>query len=292
MLIAYSPDYSLSFSIGGSHSGAAFIAPSDGSNLADARTGSVNSFSWIGGTQNTSSYVEITVTITSAIDSTKQIGAVGICNCSLPAGTKITVQGIDQRLVADSRGQRNAWFVPLTTGSSFTVRIWNDVNGVASIVAGAEESIGEIFVGRVMNLNTLSGSNPNRQLQDPTAVQRSSGGQLWALMRKAVWQIGATFGRFTTAQAKGGSAASDISDGAGGTIDIQTLQMMLSQSRVFAVCDTEDAGRGSGTDHGALNYDQDFMQTNWMLARLFSAGQIQMDQRPYWTWNPQFVEAT
>jgi hypothetical protein len=45
---------------------------------------------------------------------------------------------------ADSRGERNAWFVPqTTTASTFTVRIYNDVNGVASIVADSEFSIGE-----------------------------------------------------------------------------------------------------------------------------------------------------
>lgn len=86
--------------------------------------------------------------------------------------------------------------------------------------------------------------------------------------------------------------ASDIDNGAGGTIDVQTLKMLLSTLRVFAVCDTEDAGQGAGTTHGAFTYDQDFMQQNWMLARLSSTGQIVMDQRPYWSWNPQFAEAT
>jgi hypothetical protein len=290
MLIGYG-DYTLTFSVGGSSTGADFTAPTDGSNLADARTGSVQGLEWIGGTQNTSSYVEITVTIGSVKDATPSIGVVGLCNCSLPAGTKIVCESITQRLVEDARGERSAWFVPQTTGTSFTIRIYNDVNGSASIVASSEFSIGEIYVGRVIGLCSLSGSSINRTLQDPTATRRSTGGQLWALMRKPFWQIGVQLGRFTTKEVQGGSS-SGIADGASGYIDIKTLQMTLSTLRVFAVCDHPDAGRGDGTDHGSIRYDQDFMQTNWMLCRLSSAGQLSMDARPYWSWSPQFMEAT
>jgi hypothetical protein len=290
MLIAYG-DYSLTFAVGGSAAGADFTAPDDGSGLADARTGSVQGLVWIGGTQNTSSYVEITVTIGSVKDATPRIGVVGICNSSLPAGTKIVCQSITQLLVEDARGERNAWFVPQTTGTSFTIRIYNDVNGVASIAANAEFSIGEIYVGRVIQLPSLSRSSINRSLQDPTATRRSTGGQLWALMRKPFWQVGVELGMFTTKQITGGSN-SGIANGAGGYIDIKTLQMMLSTLRVFAVCDHPDSGMGAGSDHGSIRYDQDYMQTNWMLCRLSNVGQISMDSPPYWSWAPQFIEAT
>jgi hypothetical protein len=290
MLIGYG-DYTLTFSVSGSAAGADFTAPDDGSNLADARTGSVQGLTWIGGTQNTSSYVEITVTIGSVKDATPRIGVVGICNCSLPAGTKIVCESITQRLVEDARGERNAWFIPQTTGTSFTVRIYNDVSGSADIVASAEFSVGEIFVGRIISLPTLMGTSANRSLQDTTASRRSTGGQLWALMRKPYWQLTAQLGRFTAQEVAGG-AASGLSDGAGGYIDVQTLALQLATARVFALCDNPDAGRGAGTQHGSVRYDTDFMQTNWMLSRLAAAAPISMDQRPYYSWTPQFVEAT
>jgi hypothetical protein len=290
MLISYD-DCTLTFTIGGSSTGAAFVAPDDGSNLADSRTGSVQLIEWIGGTQNTGSYVEITVTIASRLDTVARIGAVGIINCSLPEGTRIVVNNSDQRLVEDARGERNAWFVPQITGNSFTVRIYNDVDGDHPFQPNEEFSIGEIHVGRVIGLCTLTGANPNRSLQDPTANTRTSAGQLYALFRKPYWQVGAQLGRFSTAQAKGG-AASNLPNGAGGTIDIQRLDFLMSTLRSFAICDTPSAGQGAGTVHGAVRYDQDFMQTNWMLARLSAAGSLAMDQRPFWTWSPQFFEAT
>jgi hypothetical protein len=284
MLINYNPDYVLTFTVDGSASGAAFTAPDDGSNLADGRTGSVQGFKWIGGTQSLASYVEITCTIASATDSPKSLGAVNVCNVSLPAGTKIVVGGVTQRLVSDARGERNAHFVlHATTSSTFTVRIYNDVNGAPSIVADAEFAVGEIFVGRCIKLCTLSAGNPSRTLQDPTAVTQSAEDELWPLFRKPYWQAGAQFGRYTMRQAKGGTL-SDIDDGAGGTIDIQTLDYILSTSRCFAICDTP-AEPGDG------EFDQAFMQTNWMLARLSTSGSIACDQRPYWTWSPQFREA-
>lgn len=289
MLISYD-DSVLTFAIGGSAGGATFTAPDDGSALGDART-SVQGMSWIGGTQNTAAYVEITVTIASALDATARQGAVGICNCSLPEGTKVVVNGQTQRLVADDRGERNAWFAPQTSGNTFTVRFYNDVNGVASIVANSDWALGEIHVGRLISLCTLSGGNPSRSLQDPTANTRTSGGQLYALFRKPYWQISAQLGRFTQTQAKGGKL-SDLSDGAGGTIDIQRLSLLLSQLRSFAVCDTPTPGGSTGTVHGLIRYDQDFMQTNWMLARMSGAGSLAMDQRPRWTWGPTFFEAT
>lgn len=290
MLIGYG-DYVLSFVMGGSAPGSTFTTPTDGSALADGRTGEVQGCQWIGGVQNTSAYVEITVTISSALDATARLGVIGIMNSSLPAGTKVVVQSITQRLVADSRGQRNAWFVPQTTGNSFTVRIYNDVNGVASIVALSEFSIGEIYVGRAISLCTLLDSPPNRALQDPTSTARTAGGQIRALMRKPYWQVGAKLGRFTQAQAKGGTL-SNLPDGAGGTIDIQTLSLMLSTTQAFAICDTPSEGFGAGSMHGDIRFDQDFMQLNWMLARLSSAGQLQMDAKPLYSWAPQFQEAT
>lgn len=291
MLLGYSPDYVLTFAIGGSASGSAFLEPDDGSALADGRTGVVNTMQWIGGTQNTSSYVEITVTISSATDATAIQGIVGVANVDLPEGTKLVIGGVTQRLVANERGEMGAWALPMTTGNSLVIRIYNDVNGVASIAANHEFSIGEIFVGRVINLCTLVGGNPSADLTDPTAFNRSAGGQLWQNMRKPYRVVSTPIGTFSTADAKGGNASS-VDDGASGTIDIQRLRAILSTTAVCAVCDTPNEGLGQGTlSMSGIRYDQDVMQVNWMLARPTNPGTLAMTKPPRWTWGPQFQEA-
>lgn len=290
MLFGYNPDYVLTASIGGSAGGAAFLAPTDGSDLFDGRTGQVQSMQWISGAQNTSSYIELTITITSVIDSTKRIGVVGLCNCSLPEGTKVVCESITQALITDSHGQRSVWFVPQATGGTFTIRIYNDVNGAATFPAGTVFSIGEIYVGRVMQLCTLGGSAAIRTPIDPTVVSVTSGGQHYAAQRNPSWQVSAQLGRFTTDQAKG-LATSDIPDGAGRVICIQDLLMQLVTLDVFAICDTPVSPDLEGTVHGDVKYDNNFMQGNWMLARIQTPGAVVYDQRPYWSWQPSFIEA-
>jgi hypothetical protein len=291
MLISYG-DYTLSFAITGqSGSGAAFLTPS--SAMADGRTGTVTAIRWTDGTQNVSSYVDITVTIADPLAATARQGVAGVCNVSMPVGTLLNIGGSTQRLVAGARGERSAWMLPATNSNTLVIRIYNNVNGVASIVAASEFAIGEIFVGRVITLCTLASASPSAQIQDPTGYARSDGGQLWQLMRKPYRQVQGTLGRFTTTQAKGGSA-SDIpaGDAAATTIDVQTLRERLATTQVIAVCDTPSAGQGAGTVQSGIRYDQTFMQPNWMLARMTDAGNITLDQWPRWSWQPQFQEAT
>lgn len=293
MLIGYG-DYVLTFAIGGSSTGAAFTAPPAGVALTDFRTGSVQGMQWIGGTQNTSSYVEITVTIASTLDATAAQGVVGVANVSLPEGTRLVIGGVEQRLVAGVRGERSAWALPFATGNSLVIRIYNDVNGVASIPANYEFSIGEIFVGRVIDLCTLLGS-PTAELVDPTAYQRTAGGQLYQLMRKPYRQIAAQLGAFSTLDAKGGPQ-STLPDGGNpvGVIDIQTLRELLATANVCAVCDTPTRGQGLGsqTVTNGVRFDKDFCQTNWFVARPISAGQLSQNRGTRWTWNPSFQEAS
>jgi hypothetical protein len=293
MLISYG-DYTLTFAITGqSGSGAAFLTPS--SAMADGRTGTVTAILWTDGTQNTNSYVEITVTIDDPLAATARQGVFGVCNCSLPEGTRIAIVpgSYAQRLVAGARGERSAWWLPADNGNSLVFRIFNDVNGASPIVAASEFAIGEIYVGRVVSLCTLAQSSPSAQIQDPTGYSRSDGGQLWQLMRKPYRQVQGTLGRFTTAEVKGGTN-SDIpaGDAAGTTIDLQTLRERLATTPTIAVCDTPSAGQGAGTVVSGIRYDQDFMQPNWMLARMTDAGNLTLDQWPRWSWQPQFQEAT
>lgn len=293
MLISYG-DYALSFAITGqSGSGAAFLTPS--SAMSDGRTGTVTAIRWTDGTQNTNSYVEITVTIDDPLATTARQGVFSVCNCSLPEGTRLAIipGSIAQRLVAGARGERSAWWLPATNSNSLVFRIFNDVNGASPIVAASEFAIGEIYVGRVISLCTLASSSPSDQLIDPSGNTRSDGNQLWRLMRKPFGAVQGRLGRFTTAQAKGGSA-SDIpaGDAAGTTIDIKTLRERLATTPTIAVCDTPSAGQGAGSVVAGIRYDQDFMQTNWKLARMTEPGSIDLDQWPKWSWQPQFQEAT
>jgi hypothetical protein len=293
MLIGFG-NYALTFAITGqSGSGAAIITPS--SDMADGRTGTTTAIRWTDGTQNTNSYVEFTVTIADPNSGTARQGVFGVCNCSLPAGTRMAIVpgSYAQRLVAGARGERSAWWLPADNSNTLVFRIFNDVNGASPIVAASEFSIGEIFVGRVVSLCTLAQSNSSTDLSDPTAYNRSAGGQLWQLMRKPFRTVSATLGRFSTTQAKGG-ALSDIPDGSGGsgTMDIQTLRSLLATAPVCAVCDTPSAGQGAGSVQNGIRYDQDFMQTNWMLARPTNAGALTLDPWPKWSWQVQFQEAT
>lgn len=295
LLLGYG-GYSCSAAITGqSGSGAAIL--SGAANLFDGRTGSGATLKWTDGTQSTSSYVEISISFTSPFgEASPRKGVAAFINVQgLAYNLKTVIGGVTQRLAYGPRLELCAWAFPFANGSPVVMRLYNDDGTITPpIAASAIFAIGELFVGRLIQLPTLVyGSNPNvnRAIQDPTAFQRSAGGQLWQLMRKPWWQIGETLGRFTIADVKGGSTSS-ISDGGNpaGTIDIQTLAMLLSTTNVCAVCDTPFGD--SFTTSNGIDYDQDFMQGNWMLARPSAIGSPVLDQAPYWSWNPQFMEAS
>jgi hypothetical protein len=293
MLIGYG-GYTLSFSISGSAGGSAFLTPASG--LGNGRTGDGTSMQWISGAQTTASFTQLTVGVASpfAGESSPAWGVVGVCNVQgLPVGTKVTINGATQRLVADKRGQLNAWALPFANGTSLQIKFFNDVNGVASIAASTVFAVGEIFVGRLISLPTLDiGSNPSRTLVGIPADSRSGRNQNWPLMRNPYWQIGAQLGLFTRAQAKGGLASSLVSGGnPAGVIDIETLMMLLSQTTCCAICDAPSAARDLAVVTNGIRFDQNFMQNNWMLARPSSIGSLSESSPPYWTWNPQFSEA-
>lgn len=292
MIIGYG-GYSLSFAIASSGGGAAFLTSS--TNLADARTGSVTSIKWDTGTQTLTTTTTITVTVADPLDTTAPIGVVGVANVQgLPVGTRVTVNGVNQNLVAGARGELGAWWIPNgLNNNTFTITFTNNVAGTFPILAGATFSIGEIFVGRVISLPSLVNSIAS-DLVDPTAFQRSAGGQLWQLMRKPYRLAQAHLGPFSTANAMGGIYAATLSSGANpaGVIDIRTLRESLATSTVCAVCDAPSAGLGAGTVVNGIRFDQSFMQTSWMVARPSGIGQLAMTMPPLWTWNPMFQEAT
>lgn len=276
-----------------SGSGAAFLTSA--SALFDGRSGSGTVLQWTNGTQTTSSFVEITVTISANPfgESSPRKGLAGFINVQgVPYNLKTIIGGVTQRLRYGPRGELCAWAFPFANGTTLAMRLVNDDGTVTPPIAPAQEiGIGELFCGRVMDLPTLIFNTPNRAPQDPTAFNRSAGGQLWQLMRKPWWQTGQTVGRFTIDDAKGG-AASSLADGGNpaGVIDVQTLMMLLSTTAVCAVCDTPHGD--SITSSNGIDYDQDFMQGNWLLARPSQIGSLSDDQAPLWSWNPSFMEAS
>lgn len=294
MIIGYG-NYALSFAITSTHTNAAFLTNSAVMN--DARSGALCSISWDTGTQTTSVTVTITVTIVSPLDTTAAIGCVGICNVQgLPAGTKVAVNGVTQRLVAGARGELSAWWLPSSLNSNtLAITFTNDVNGAASILTGATWGIGEIFIGRALTVPMLTGSKyPTNGRFDLTQNNETAGGQNWALFRKTRRVRTTPLGQFTTKDVRGGSANSSIVSGGNpaGKIDIDTLIDLISNYPCVAICDTPSAGLGNGTVTGGIRYDQSFMQPNFMLCRPSSLGEAVMDADPFWTWSPTWQEAT
>ena len=295
MLLSYG-NYTLSFAISSTGGGAAFLTPS--SYLNDAKNGVICSMRWDTGVQTTATRVDITVTITKAMDTTPAIGAVGFVNVQLPAGTLVKYGGSGggaQRLVPGIRGELSSWWIPYVTGGSFVLSIYNDVNGSPSIAAGSTWGAGEIYVGRVTQLPTLvaSGTNPTSASQDLTGWNQANLGQLYPIMRVPQRLKRGTLGYGPTSNIAGGSTYSGVQAGSNpaSKIDLNTLRDLFSTQQLLAVCDLPSAGFGAGTLTNGMRYDQAFMQPNWMIARMKSAGDLVMDQYPYWSWNPEFMEA-
>ena len=294
-MIAVYGKYAQSYALSTTNTGFAALTPF--TPLTDGRTGGGTSFQWCSGAQTTSTTCTITITLTSDLDATAVIGGVGICNVvGLPAGTLITVNGVAQRLVAGIRGELNAFYLPQLSNNTLTIVITNNVNGSASIAASTVFSIGEIVVGRAVQLPTINDSPYlTEDLSDPTAYQRSDGQQLYSAMRKP-FRGPYTFGvgPFNATQIWG-DVASNIYNGnlASGVMDIKSFRNYLVTTPIFLLCDTPYPGQSSVAAVGAgnLRYDVNFMQTNFMPAKLSVPGILTLDKFPFGSWYPTAVEA-
>lgn len=292
MLLSYG-NYTLAFAIGGSGSGHAFLTPSSAMN--NGREGDGCTIQFTGGAQTTASYTQITVTITSPYDATPPQGAVGVINLQgLPLGTKVEIGGVVQRLVDGPRlGELCAWVLLSATSATLVIKIYNDVNGVATIAAGTVFAIGEISVGRLCALPSLVNQDaPSRRPVDPTAESSTDGGQRWRVMRKPIWVIQQRLGRFSRADVQGKLKSSIVSGGnPAAKIDIKTLQMILATSQFCAVCDMPSVTPRGGTNYNGVWWDQTDMQSNWLLCRPSDLDRLAMDQSPLYSWNPTWTEA-
>lgn len=295
MLLIYG-GYQVAWAISGSAAGTAFLT--DPNYMNDGRSGAGTSMQWCSGTQTTASYTRLTGTLTSPFADCVQ-GGIGIVNVrGLPAGTKVTLGAQSTRLVAGRRGELNAWFLPPTVVNSTSMQLTfnNDVNGVPSILPSTQFYIGSIIVGRLASWPTLLSSPPQEEIIDPTQFQRSSGGQLWQLMRKPYSQITAKLGVIVTQNALGGALAANKSGGsiAPATMDARTLMYILSTTPVCAVCAVPHTGPNNAArilTAGGFPYDDTVMQQNFMLARPTAIQPIQMTDPPYWSFAAQFQEA-
>ena len=283
----------------GGGAGAAFLTPF--ANMFDARTGTVCSMQWGTGTQNTSSYVQLVLTIVNPTGGTPRIGVIHIANLvGLPEGVKIDVQAgtYIQRTVAGRRGELNAIILPtsvLNTGT-VTIRIYNDVNGTFPIVNGQVFGIGEILCAPVSVWPLLIDDSPPSEVPvDPTAWTRTDGGQLWQYQRKPYSVISVKAGRFPTTGAVGGAAYATVDNGMGVKIDGRTLLYTLATCGVCSFIDIPHKGfndRPALQAAGGGYFDAAMVQVNAMLCRPSSIKELSMDKFPYWGFALDMMEAT
>jgi hypothetical protein len=142
------PDtYTHSFAMSGT--GAAFITSS--ALLADAKPSQVTRCRWISGTQTTSSFTRITVSLVNPAGGTPVIGAVIVKGISgLPLGLKVVFNGDTTHqvnLALCPSGGLEAIYVPAATfsASSFTIDFYNNVSGATAVAASALFDVGEIM---------------------------------------------------------------------------------------------------------------------------------------------------
>jgi hypothetical protein len=292
MLIGYvGKGHAMTFAIDGSSTGASFLTDSQA--MCDGRDGLLCSMRWIDGGQTTSSYVKITVTIASTLDATAAIGVVGVSNVQgLPEGTILEVNGVEQGLTYNEKGELGAWWIAHTTGNTQDIYVKNTDNSSSGtvIAAGGTFGIGEVFIGRLTYLPTLLTKNPSADLTDNTAAKTLNGGSDWPTFRKSKPHVSGTVGLFKTIDVSGRDR-STIADGGNpaGTIDLRTFRRIIAEAAVCAVCDLPSAGQGDGSVSNGIRFDQQFMQANWLLARPSPIGTISMSEPPRWTWPVSFV---
>lgn len=298
MLFIYG-DYQVTWAVGGTGAPGP-TALTDIAALNNGRTGAGCAFKWGGGTQTTASYVELIATIVAADQTTPRIGGVGLMNIrGLPAGTLVDVNlgAFTQRTLVGRRGELNAWIMLTSALSTATlrIRIYNNVNGAPSIPALTQFYIGAAIIGKLASWPLLLESQPQEELFDPTQYQRSSGGQLWQMMRKPYSTITVKLGNFVTVSAVGGTLSGVPSGVAGVTIDARTFMYQLALSPYFAVCAFPHKGPGNlpttKTADG-FYYDATMCNLNFMLARPVQLQPLSLSQPPYWGWGGQFQEAT
>lgn len=289
MFIIYG-DFELDIEMTASHSGAAFLT--DAAALNDFHSGLIASATWPAGSQTTASYVDLKFQT-----SKDWIGGVGLVNVDkLPEGLLTELLSSDssgatslgtQPLRQGPNGKLQAWYLPMLGAgeNQLTLRIHNNLNGSAVVPASQVWGAGELLAGHAIYLPTMVSRQPSSQPTDPSALTTQDAGSVFATFRNPARTASATLGPFSTSDVNS-TFYSTIDDGAGGRISLRRLQETLLNANGSAICDIASAGKGAGVVRvGKGRIDQEFMQENWMLARIQNqGGQISMDQIPKWSW--------
>lgn len=193
MFFGYGRPTGVTWTVSGT--GAAILSPA--TQLDDNRPGTVTRLQWLSGAQTTSSVMRLRADWSGAAIVPR---IVGLSNASLPAGTKITASfrrtsdtagtypytptayNATQRIIAGPRGEQFAWILLPDGATPITgveIQIYNDVNGTARILAGAQFTIGEAVVMAGIDANIQQGSNTDEI--DPTTVSYSTFRQPYAM---------------------------------------------------------------------------------------------------------------
>lgn len=290
MFLIYGDVALSNFAISGG-TGVEFLTNTDA--LNDFHDGLICSMMWNEDSQSSTSHVDV-----SFDTSADHIGGVGVSNVQgLPESCLMELfQGSTslgtQQLRQGPKGQLGAWWLPQDTShTSFTVRAYNDVGGSQAFDSGVVFGYGEIICGHAIYLPTMIKRTPGASLNDPTAFTTQDAGSVFASLRKPARLVSATLGTFSTEDVNS-SFYSSIDDGKGGKISLRRLQEIFSGAQGMAICDIPNAGQGAGTQHGNFRYDAEFMQENFLLARIQNqGGTISMDQPPRYSWQVNFRQS-
>lgn len=194
MLVGYSrPDVD-SWTI----SGTGASIDTDDAALTNGRPGGVTRFTWLSGSQTTSSVVTLDASWPTAQATKPRI--IAVLGITLPVGTLVKVQFPDgsggwqdpaggnfsQRVQALPDGSRAVWMVvdaPASNIETLRLEFYNDVDGAATIAADSEFDIGEIWFSPAVTLNLKAGEWDLYPV-DPTVVNVSLSRQPWFVPRQ------------------------------------------------------------------------------------------------------------
>lgn len=171
--------YGHTFAISGT--GAAFLSTS--TLMQDGRPSQVTRCRWLSTAPNTANFVRITINLTDPDAGTIKIGGVGVFGITnLPLGLKVVFNGDTGNPVTLAKcptGGLMAVYIPsaVITASSITVDFYNDVSGVATVLANATFEIGELIAGQ--RWYPKDGVQADWKLKpvDPSVIRDSSDNQ-------------------------------------------------------------------------------------------------------------------
>lgn len=189
MILSYTRPPQILWSLVGT--GAEFLT--DPVRLTNGRPNSSTRIQWLSGAQTTSSVLTLRCNVTADEQSIRMAGLIGT---TLPVGTKVVCKRLlslswtgsqQQRVIERSDGVRVVWFYfdPLVYPyRGFEFEIYNDVDGVASILADSTFEIGEAWGAQASEWNIRPSYQSDRE--QLSKYKASLGGQPFRVARRSV----------------------------------------------------------------------------------------------------------